>query len=64
MRYPDTNGIRSKYASIEEQFKPRLNADIPRGEDQRQVPEAFLADAIRTIQVLCDRVEALENGAP
>lgn len=64
MRYPDTNGIRTKYTSIEEQFKPRLSADIPRGEEPQRVPEAFLADAIRTLRVLCDRVEELEKGAP
>lgn len=62
-KYPDTNGIRTKYQSIEDQFKPRLGTD-PRGEAQKQVPEAFLADAIQTIRVLLDRVEALENGAP
>ena len=64
MTYPDTNGIRAKYAGIEEQFKPRSYVDIPRGEDQKQVPEVFLADAIHTIRGLCDRVEALERGSP
>jgi hypothetical protein len=64
VRYPDTNGIRSKYQSIEETFKPRLNEDIPHGAPYIHVHEALLADAIRTIRVLCDRIEALERGSP
>lgn len=62
MTFPNITGVRLKYQSIEEQFKPRLARDVPRGEDPKWVPEAFLADALATIRALCDHIETLESG--
>lgn len=39
-------------SSIEDQFNPRET--IPRGETPKQIPEQFLAAAIRYMRALCD----------
>lgn len=53
----DTQGLRHWCESVDNQFHPRLTADIPRGQDQKQIPEAFLAYAIKLIRACADELD-------
>jgi len=58
-------GVRHWCDSVEETFSPRLNEDIPRGQQQKQIPEAFLAYAFGLIRAMADDLEAgLSVAAP
>jgi hypothetical protein len=54
-------GMRHWCDSVEETFSPRLNDDIPRGEPQKQIPEAFLAGALRNLRATVDELEKHEE---
>jgi len=54
-RSVDTDGIRHWCNSVEQEFSPR--EQVPRGESQRQIPEAFLACSIRYLRALADELD-------